>query len=85
MKPVTYEAYKANPIAVLEQVARQARRERAEAVHRFFIAPVIGLFKRTASKPALHLRTRSAGARTPSWMPAQTLWSSPGLRACSST
>jgi hypothetical protein len=60
MKPVTYEAYKANPIAVREQVERQARRERAEEVHRFFIAPLIRLFKRTASKPALRLQTRSA-------------------------
>ena len=60
MKPVTYEAYLANPVAVREQVERQARRERAEAVHRFFIAPLIRLFTRTPSKPEPRLQIRSA-------------------------
>jgi hypothetical protein len=59
MKPVTYEDYLANP-TVRERLERQARRARSEAVHGFFIAPLIRLFKRTPSKPALHLQTRSA-------------------------
>jgi hypothetical protein len=59
MRPLNYERYLANA-AVRQEIEREARRERAEAVHRFFIAPVIGLFKRTATKPALHLQTRSA-------------------------
>jgi len=60
MKTPTYEDYLANPAAVREQVERQARRERAEAVYRFFIAPLIRLFMRTPSKPALRLQPRSA-------------------------
>jgi len=51
MKNLTYEAYLANPSAVLEQVEREARRERAEAMHRFIVAPLAQLFKRPAAKP----------------------------------
>ena len=45
MKTPTYEAYLANPSAVMEQVHRQARRERAAAVHQCMVA-LLQLFKR---------------------------------------
>jgi hypothetical protein len=60
MKTPTYQDYLANPIAVREQVERYARRARAESVHRFIVAPLIGLFKRRPLKPALRLQPRSA-------------------------
>ncbi len=59
MRPLTYERYLANS-AVREEMEREARRERAEAVYRFFVAPVIALFKRAAVKPAPRLQPRSA-------------------------
>lgn len=46
MKTPTYEDYLANPSAVLEQVERQARRERAEAVHQLIVVPLKQLFQR---------------------------------------
>ena len=54
MKNLSYEAYLANPSEVMQQVAREARRERAEAVHEFIVAPLMRLFKRT---PVLQPRT----------------------------
>lgn len=54
MKTPTYEAYLANPVQVMEQVERQARLERAEAVHHFIVAPLKRLFQRT---PVLQPRT----------------------------
>ena len=54
MKTPTYQDYLANPAAVMEQVERQARRERAAAVRQFIVAPLMRLFKRT---PALHTQT----------------------------
>ena len=52
MKTLTYEDYLANPEAVKQQVYREARRERAEVVHRLIVAPLAQLFKRPAAKPA---------------------------------
>ena len=54
------ERYQADPEAVLQQVERAARRERAEAVHELFVTPVLGLFKRAPAKPAIRLQTRTA-------------------------
>ncbi|TAK81360.1 MAG: hypothetical protein EPO20_24990 [Betaproteobacteria bacterium] len=59
MEPLTYERYLADP-SVREKLERQARQERSEAVYGFFIVPLIRLFKRTLSKPALRLQPRSA-------------------------
>jgi hypothetical protein len=53
MKTPTYEDYLANPSAVMEQVYRQAHRERAEAVHQCMVA-LLQLFKRA---PNLQPRT----------------------------
>ena len=53
MKTPTYEEYLANPSAVMEQVHRQARRERAEAVRECIVA-LVRLFKRA---PNLQPRT----------------------------
>jgi hypothetical protein len=60
MKTPTYQDYLANPTAVLERVERQARRERAEAVHDFIVAPLLGLFKRALAQPAQIPQTRTA-------------------------
>jgi hypothetical protein len=54
MKTPTYQDYLANPSAVLEQVHREARRARAEAVHYFIVAPLVRFFKRA---PRLQTRT----------------------------
>ena len=57
MNKPTYEDYLANPSAVLDQVAREAHRERAEAVHHFIVAPLMRLFM---GAPAPILQTRTA-------------------------
>jgi hypothetical protein len=54
MKTPTYEAYLANPAKVMEQVERQARRERSAAVHQFIVAPLKRLFR---GEPVLQPRT----------------------------
>jgi hypothetical protein len=43
MKAPTYETVREDP-ELLEALIRQARRERAEAVHRLLIAPLAKLF-----------------------------------------
>ncbi len=43
MERLSYQAVQDNP-ELLEALMRQARRERAEAVHRLIIAPVARLF-----------------------------------------
>jgi len=43
MEPLTYEALSRNP-KLIEALMEQARRERAEAVHRLLIAPIARLF-----------------------------------------
>lgn len=59
MKTPTYQDYLANPTAVLEQVERQARRERAEAVHDFIVAPLMRLCERALTQPAQIRQTRT--------------------------
>jgi hypothetical protein len=54
MKTPTYEECSANPSAVLEQVERRARRQRAEALHQLIVVPLKQLFK---SAPNLQPRT----------------------------
>lgn len=51
MENLTYEIYLANP-GVREQLEREARRTRAEAVHRFIVAPLIGMFRRARPRTA---------------------------------
>ena len=46
MKQPTYHDYLANPAAVMEQVEREARRARSEAVRELIVAPLMRLFKR---------------------------------------
>jgi hypothetical protein len=56
VNPITYEALQRNP-ELLQALLRQARRERAEAVHRLIIIePIKSLFK---------VRRHAAGAHLP--------------------
>jgi hypothetical protein len=43
MEPLTFEAVTRNP-ELMHTLIRQAHRERAEAVYRFIVEPVISLF-----------------------------------------
>ncbi len=43
MTPLTHEALRSNP-ELLEALMRQAHRQRAEAVHRYLVAPDMRLF-----------------------------------------
>jgi hypothetical protein len=63
MDPVTFEAANRNP-ELRQALEQQARRERAEAIHRLIIEPVLKLFRRHAARPHLsHPRNhRSAAA-----------------------
>jgi hypothetical protein len=60
MRTPTYEEFLANPDAILASAERAARAERAEAVHRFIVAPVQRAWKRVTQKPAQNLQTQSA-------------------------
>lgn len=59
MKNLTYEIYLANP-AVREQLERQARRARAEAMHQYIVAPLMKMFsrmfRRAGRKPVASLQ-----------------------------
>jgi hypothetical protein len=64
MDPLTYETLHRNP-ALLDSLLQQARRERAEAVHRLLVLPVRRLLRmeacsRTASSPANASSSRAA-------------------------
>jgi hypothetical protein len=50
MDPITYEAVHRNP-ELLEALHRQARRERAQEIHRLIIAPIQRLFTTDAAPP----------------------------------
>jgi hypothetical protein len=54
------EQCQADPEAVLQEVERAARRERAEVMHELFVVPLARLFKRAPAKPALQLQTPTA-------------------------
>jgi hypothetical protein len=60
MNKPTYQDYLANPSAVLEQVDREARRERAEALHHFIVAPLLQVFRRPAAQRAPVFQPRTA-------------------------
>ena len=47
MQPLTFEAYIRNP-ELAQSLVRQARRHRAEAIHRFILEPIKSLFTRGA-------------------------------------
>ena len=59
MKNLTYEIYLANP-AVREQIEREVRRARAEAMYQYIAAPLmkmfIQMFRRAGPKPAASLQ-----------------------------
>jgi hypothetical protein len=61
MHPLTYEALVKNP-DLLEALSRQARRERAEAVHRLIIEPIRKLFTRHATGSNLGHPRKAGGA-----------------------
>ena len=46
MDPLTFEAVTRNP-EIIRALMKQARRERAEAVHRLIIEPIVSLFSRS--------------------------------------
>jgi len=56
MKNLTYEIYLANP-AVREQLEREARRARAEAMHQYIVTPLMKMFSQMFRR-----RTRGAQA-----------------------
>lgn len=60
MKTPTYEDYLLNPAAVMEQVTRTAHRERAEAAHRFIVAPVLRFLTRVKPASVQHMQARIA-------------------------
>jgi hypothetical protein len=47
MEPLTFEAVSRNP-ELLQALIRQARRERAEAIHRLIVEPIKSLFTERA-------------------------------------
>jgi hypothetical protein len=49
MEPLTYETLNRNP-ELIRALMEQARRERAEAVHRLIIQPIKRLFARPATR-----------------------------------
>jgi hypothetical protein len=51
MENLTYEIYLANP-AVREQLEREVRRARAEAVRQYIVMPLAKMFGRAEPKPA---------------------------------
>jgi len=59
MKDLTYEIYLANP-AVREQLEREARHARAEAMFQYIVAPLMKMFsrmfRRAGPKPAASLQ-----------------------------
>jgi hypothetical protein len=55
---ISYTEYLADPDAVLQQVRRDARRERAEVVHELIVAPLKRMFQRLRAQPV----RRVAGA-----------------------
>lgn len=52
MEPLIYEAVNRNP-EVIEALIAQARRERAEAVHRLIVEPIKRFFARHATRSHL--------------------------------
>jgi hypothetical protein len=46
MDPLTFEAVTRNP-ELMQALLRQAHRERAEAVYRLIVQPIMSLFKRS--------------------------------------
>ena len=59
MEPLTFEAVSRNP-ELLQALIRQARRERAEAIHRLIVEPIKSLFTVSAHHAS---RTHLAAAR----------------------
>jgi hypothetical protein len=56
MDPLTFEAVTRNPEMIVA-LMKQARRERAEAVHRLIVEPIKSLFRRP--RPGVQPRARS--------------------------
>ena len=61
MEPLTYEAVNRNPELIHALIA-QARRERAEAMHRLIVAPIKRLFARHATRTNLGHPRKASGA-----------------------
>ena len=60
MNPITYEDIRKNP-ELLHTLSLQARRERAQAVHRLIIEPIARLFRRATRSNLGHPR-KAGGA-----------------------
>jgi hypothetical protein len=60
MKAPSYRDYLANAPAVLEQVERAARRERAEAMDCFVFTPLMRFLRRAMPKPVQPPQTLTA-------------------------
>jgi hypothetical protein len=61
MDPLTYEALRRNP-ELVRILMRQARRERAHAVHRLIIESIRKLFARHATRSNLRHPRKTGGA-----------------------
>ena len=61
MEPLTYEALSRNP-KLIEALMEQARRERAEAMHRLIVEPIKRLFRRHATRANLGHPRKASGA-----------------------
>lgn len=60
MRNVTYQDWLANE-SLREQIEREARRERGEAVYAYIVAPVMHLFRRVRQdRPAKTVKFRAA-------------------------
>ncbi len=61
MEPLTYEAVNRNP-ELIQALIEQARRERAEAMHRLIVEPIKRLFARHATRANLGHPRKASGA-----------------------
>jgi hypothetical protein len=62
MDPLNFEMVNRNP-ELVRALVEQARRERAEAVHRLLVAPIVRLFRRRhAARPDLRHPRKACSA-----------------------
>jgi hypothetical protein len=61
MDPLTYESINRNP-ELIQALIRQARRERAAAVHRLIVDPIRRLFRTRAARTHLRPSRKAGGA-----------------------
>jgi len=60
MDPITFESVTRNP-ELVRALMRQAHRERAEAVHRLIVEPIMSLFRRPHARVPLPAKSAVCG------------------------